>query len=65
MKLDRKGHIEQVLVQAEKCNGNIESVLSWQRLCNELRNLSSPESRPPRFNALLRAIWVASTNEQS
>lgn len=62
---DRKSRIDQVWTQADKLNGHLESGLAWQRLCNELRNISDPESRPPRFNALLKAIWVAATNEQS
>lgn len=62
---DRKNAIEMTLSEANKLNGHLESGLAWQRLCNELQTMCEPEARPPRFNALLRAIWVAATNEQS
>lgn len=34
---------------------------AWLRLCNELKAMSHPEARPPRFNRLLNAIWIAAT----
>ncbi len=62
---DRKGEIEQVLKQARKNLGTDESSFAWHRLCRELANMTEPEARMPRFKGLLRAIWVAATNEQS
>ena len=62
---DRKDKVEQVLKQARKNIGNVEASLAWERLCRELENLTEPEARMPRFNGLLRAVWVAATNEQS
>lgn len=62
---DRKEKIEQVLKQARKNIGNVEASLAWERLCRELDNMTDAEARMPRFNALLRSIWVAATNEQS
>lgn len=62
---DRKARIEQVLTQAQKAVGTGEASLSWQRLCRELESMTEPESRMPRFNGLLKAVWIAATNEQS
>lgn len=62
---DRKERIEQVLAQARKAIGAEEAALSWQRLCRELEFMTEPEARMPRFAGLLRAVWVAATNEQS
>jgi hypothetical protein len=64
IKRDRKQKIEWTWKQASKLEG-CEASRAWNRLCKELFSLSSPESRPPRFNALLRAVWTAATNEQS
>jgi hypothetical protein len=61
---DRKHKIEQTYRQAANLKDG-EASQAWYRLCNELLNISEPEARPPRFNALLRAVWVAATNEQS
>jgi len=61
---DRKSKIELVQSQAAKL-ADSDAAHAWYRLCNELAYLTDPESRPPRFNGLLRAIWVAATNEQS
>ena len=60
----RKDKIELVLKQAQKLSG-CEAAIAWQRLRRELEFMSEPEARPPRFARLLRAIWVAATNEQS
>lgn len=62
---DRKEQIEQALRQGEKLMGTEEASRAWQRLCRELRAMSEPEARMPRFDRLLRAVWVAATNEQS
>lgn len=63
---DRKTKIEAVMDQAFKIDGDpIECQQAWRRLCRELRFMAEPEARSPRFNRLLRAIWVAATNEQS
>ena len=62
---DRKCRIEQVLKQARKNLGSVEAELAWERLCRELGNMTDAEARMPRFSGLLRAIWVAATNEQS
>lgn len=62
---ERKERIEMVLVQAQKAVGTEEAALAWQRLCRELEFLTEPEARMPRFSGLLRAVWVAATNEQS
>lgn len=59
---DRKTKIEVVLKQAVKTEDDSGA---WCRLCHELESMAEPEARPPRFNRLLRAIWVAATNEQS
>lgn len=64
--IDRKTKIEQTLRQANKISEDVwESHRAWVRLCNELGNMVEPESRMPRFNGLLNAVWVAATNEQS
>ncbi len=64
---NRKDKIEQVLAQARKIDDgtDAEVVQAWRRLCRELEFMTLPESRPPRFAGLLRAVWVAATNEQS
>lgn len=62
---DRKDKIELVVAQANKAVGTSEAELCWNRLCNELENMTRAEARPPRFAGLLRSIWVAATNEQS
>lgn len=63
---DRKDKIEQVLTAATRvAESETESLVAWNRLCKELENMTLPEARMPRFHALLRAIWVATTNEAS
>lgn len=62
---DRKTRIEQVVRQSNALIGTSEAALAWVRLCNELEAMTQPESRMPRFAGLLRAVWVAATNEQS
>ena len=63
---DRKGKIENVIRQAVKLEiDEHEMALAWHRLCVELEHMAEPEARPPRFNRLLDAIWIAATNEQS
>ena len=62
---DRKEAIDLVILQAENLAGTSEASLAWNRLCREMRSLSDPEARPPRFAGLLRAVWIAATNEQS
>ena len=63
---DRKDKIEQVLKQAQKADVTPEEAQrAWHRLCRELSHMTEPEARMPRFNGLLRSIWVAATNEQS
>ncbi len=61
---DRKERVEQTLTQARKLDRE-DAALAWQRLCLELEALTHPESKMPRFDGLLRAVWVAATNEQS
>lgn len=63
--IDRKGKIEQVLIWASNQGDSQGDAMAWQRLCRELEFMTTPEAKPPRFNNLLRAIWVAATNEQS
>lgn len=62
---DRKTQIEQAVFASNALVGTGEAAVAWNRLCNELEAMTQPEARPPRFDALLRAIWVAATNEQS
>lgn len=62
---DRKTKVEQVVMQANALIGTKGAALAWIRLCNELEFMIEPEARMPRFNGLLRAVWVAATNEQS
>lgn len=62
-RMDRKGQIEMTLVQAERLVGTEEAPIAWQRLCRELRFMSEPEARMPRFSNLLRTVWIAATNE--
>ena len=62
---DRKDRLEQVLDQAYKASQREESSVAWQRLCRELHSMTEPEANIPRFNELLRALWVAATNEQN
>jgi len=63
---DRKDKIEQVLKEVQKSDVTPEEAQrAWHRLCRELGNMAEPEARMPRFNGLLRSIWVAATNEQS
>lgn len=63
---DRKERVEFVLAQAQKLDGNdAEIVQAWRRLCRELSHMTHPESRMPRFNGLLNAVWIAATNDQS
>jgi len=59
---DRKNKIEQTFIQANRLFDG-EAASAWRRLVAELDNLSAPESRPPRFNGLLCAIWNAATDE--
>lgn len=62
----RKDDIELALIQAERISKEPEEVQrAWNRLCRELRSLSAPESRPPRFAHLLHAIWIAASNDQT
>lgn len=63
MKSDRKTKIEAV-VRAISAVSQEDTRYAWNRLCNELEHMAEPDARPPRFNRLLRAIWVAATNEQ-
>lgn len=62
---DRKGKIEQVLVQAQNQGDSQGDAMAWQRLCRELEFMTAPEAKSPRYNNLLRAICAAATNEQS
>lgn len=67
---DRKDKIEQVLKQAQKIDsgcalGEAEMVQAWRRLCRELEHMTNPESRMPRFNGLLHAMWIAASNDQT
>jgi hypothetical protein len=61
---DRKDKVEMLLDQAKKLDGT-EAVQAWRRLCRELEHMTSPESRMPRFNALLHALWIAASNDQT
>lgn len=61
---DRKEKIEQVLAKAKELDF-CDAADAWERLCVELEAMTEPEARPPRFAGLLRAVWVAATNEQS
>lgn len=61
---DRKARIEVTVKQAEKLSG-LDAAVAWRHLRLNLEAMCEPEARPPRFNALLRAIWAAATNEQS
>lgn len=63
---DRKTKIEAVLKAAEYTRERSgDAGECWIVLLDELRAMTEPEARPPRFNRVLRAIWVAATNEQS
>lgn len=62
---DRKTKVEAVLRKADVIMDPEDTFDAWFRLCEELRHMTEPEARPPRFNRLLRAIWVAATNEPS
>jgi hypothetical protein len=62
---DRKDEVELVLKHANKLWGTEESQVAWKRLCRELENLTHPESKMPRFKALLHAVWIAATNDQT
>lgn len=61
---DRKTKIEAV-VRAISAVSQEDAQYAWNRLHNELEHMAEPDAPPPRFKALLRAIWTASTNEQS
>lgn len=61
---DRKGQIETVLALAQNLDGD-EAVQAWRRLCRELDHMTHPESRMPRFYGLLRACWIAASNDQT
>lgn len=63
-KQDRKEKIELVLTQALNLDGD-DAVQAWRRLCRELDNMTHAESRPPRFNGLLHAVWIAASNDQT
>jgi hypothetical protein len=62
--LDRKDKVELLLAQAEKLDGN-EAIQAWRRLVRELGHMTHPESRMPRFNGLLHAVWIAASNDQT
>lgn len=62
---DRKEQIEQVLTQARNQGDAEGAAMAWDRLCRELEFMTLAESKPPRFAGLLRAVWVAATNEPS
>lgn len=64
MRKDRKGEIELVLRQAQRLDDD-ETAQAWRRLCRELGHLTHPESRMPRFKALLHALWIAASNDQT
>lgn len=65
--LDRKERIELVINEALKLDSgeDAEMVQAWRRLVRELEFMTSPEARMPRFDSLLRTVWIAATNEQS
>jgi hypothetical protein len=65
MSATRKDKIENVLAQCERIESAEGVNQAWIRLCRELRFLSDPESRPPRFEHLLHAVWIAASNDQS
>ncbi len=60
---DRKDKLEMVLAQAR--SQNLDEVQAWRRLCRELEHLTDPEAQMPRFNALLHALWIAASNDQT
>lgn len=61
---DRKTRIEETLKAALDLRDD-EAAYAWGRLAVQLDFMCSVEARPPRFNGLLRAIWIAATNESS
>jgi hypothetical protein len=64
--IDRKTNIELTLVQAEKLiTDQGECKQAWLRLIRELEFMSEPEARMPKFNALMHAIWIAATGDQT
>lgn len=65
-KKDRKDRIEMILSQSGKFGGDEqEEVQAWRRLCRELGHLTHPESKMPRFDTLLHAVWIAASNDQT
>ena len=63
---DRKTQIEYTATQAEKLTASKDEMAqAWMRLTRELVNMTHPEARSPRFSALLNAIWIAATNDQT
>ncbi len=64
--IDRKSAIENVIREARKHSVDInECEQSWLRLLRELEFMCEPESRMPRFNQLLNALWIAASNDHS
>lgn len=61
---DRKDKLEYVLAQAQQLDG-AEAIRAWRRLCRELGHMADPEAAMPRFNALLHALWIAASNDQT
>lgn len=53
-----------VLAQANKLYG-CDGAQAWRRLCRELGHMTEPEAKMPRFNALLHALWIAASNDQT
>lgn len=63
---DRKDRIELILTQSGKFGGDErEEVQAWRRLCRELVAMTHPEARMPRFDHMIRALWVAASNDQT
>jgi hypothetical protein len=64
--VDRKTGIEQTLCQARKVIPDQgECKQAWLRLVRELEFMCEPEARMPRYNALMHAIWIAATGDQT
>lgn len=62
----RKDEIDLVAAQCERIAHDPNEVRqAWLRICRELRFLSDPEAKPPKFNALLHAIWIAASGDQT
>jgi hypothetical protein len=64
--VDRKTRIEQTLRKVQDIAGDSnETRQAWFRLARELEFMTDPEARMPRFRALLHAIWIAATGDQT